>query len=173
MNYQKWVLSEAVLHLGEIQFYLPKKIDRFLRLYVDYRKLNQMNVKKKYSLPRIDDLFDQLGGSRYFSKIDSRSSYHQLKIWEQNIHKITFRTQYSHFKFLIILFGLTNAPIAFTDLMNQFFISYLDWFMVGFINDILVYSKTLEEHANHLRIVLQTLRDHQLYAKKVKCDFWG
>ena len=122
-----------------------------------------MTIKNKYSLPRIDDLFDQLRGSRYFSKIDLRSGYHQLKIREQRIPKTAFRTRYGHFEFLVMQFGLTNTPTIFMDLMNRIFKPYLDRFMVVFIDDILVYSITREEHANHLRIVLQNLRDHRLY----------
>ena len=131
-----------------------------------------MTVKNKYPLPRIDDLFNQLRGSRYFSKIDLRSSYHQLKIREQDVPKTAFRTRYGHFEFLVMSIGLTNASTIFMDLMNEIFKPYLDRFVVVFIDDILVYSKTREEHVNHLRIVLQTLRDHQLYAKREKLDFW-
>ena len=121
---------------------------------MDYHKLNQMTVKNKYSLPRIDDLFDQLGASRYFSKIDLRFGYHQLKIREQDIPKTGFRTRYGHFEFLVMPFGLTNAPTTFMDLINRIFKLYLDRFVVVFIDDILVYSKTREGHADHLRIVL-------------------
>ena len=149
-----------------------KKHDGSLRLCIDYRQLNRVTVKNKYPLPRIDELFDQLGGSRYYSKIDLRSGYHQLKIREDDIPKIAFRTRYGHYEFLVMPFGLTNAPAAFMDLMNRVFRPYLDQFVIVFIDDILVYSKTWEEHEQHLRIVLQTLREHQLYAKKEKCDFW-
>ena len=149
-----------------------KKHDGTLRLCVDYRQLNRVTVKNKYPLPRIDELFDQLGGSRYFSKIDLRSGYHQLRIKEEDIPKTAFRTRYGHFEFLVMSFELMNAPAAFMDLMNRIFRSYLDQFMIVFIDDILVYSKTWEEHDQHLRIVLQALREHQLYAKREKCEFW-
>ena len=149
-----------------------KKADGNLRLCVDYRKLNQMKIKNKYPLPRIDELFDQLGGSKFFSKIDLRSGYHQLRIREEDIPKTAFRTRYGHFEFLVMPFGLTNAPAAFMDLMNRVFRSYLDKFVVVFIDDILVYFETREEHAEHLTMVLQILRDHELYAKREKCDFW-
>ena len=117
-------------------------------------------------------MFDQLGGSRYFSKIDLRSGYHQLKIREEDIPKTAFRTRYGHFEFLVMPFGLTNAPAAFMDLMNRVFRPYLDRFVIVFIDDILIYSRTIGEHAEHLTVVLQTLREHQLYAKREKCDFW-
>ncbi|EXB73268.1 Transposon Ty3-I Gag-Pol polyprotein [Morus notabilis] len=132
-----------------------KKHDGSFRLCIDYRQLNRVTVKNKYPLPRIDELFDQLGGSRYYSKIDLRSGYHQLKIREDDIPKTAFRTRYGHYEFLVMPFGLTNAPAAFMDLMNRVFRPYLDHFVI--IDDILVYSKTWEEHEQHLRIVLQTL----------------
>ena len=119
-----------------------------------------MTIKNKYPLPRIDDLFDQLGGSWYFSKINLRSGYHQLKIWEQDVSKTAFRTCYGHFEFLVMPFGMINVTVAFMDLKNIIFRSYLDRFMVVFIEGILVYSKTREEHSSHMRIVLHTLRDH-------------
>lgn len=149
-----------------------KEANGTLRLCVDYRKLNQMIIRNKYPLPRIDELFDQLGGSKFFSKIDLRSRYHQLRIREEDIPKTAFRTRYGHFEFLLMPFGLTNSLAAFMDLMNRVFKPYLDKFVVVFIDDILVYSKTCEEHVEHLTIVLQILRDHQLYAKREKCDFW-
>jgi len=132
----------------------------------------KFSVKNKYPLPHIDDLFDQLAGAAIFSKIDLRTGYHQLKIKREDIPKTTFRTRYGHYEFLGLPFGLTNAPAYFMDLMNRVFHAYLDKFVVVFIDDILIYSKSREGHADHLRIVLQTLADHQLYAKLKKCDFW-
>ena len=131
-----------------------------------------MTIRNKYPLPWIDDLFDQLQGARKFSKIDLRSGYHQLKIKAADVRKTAFRTRYGHYEFLVMPFGLTNAPAAFMDLMNMVFNPYLDTFVIVFIDDILVYSRSEEEHAEHLRIVLQTLRDKQLYAKFSKCEFW-
>ncbi|KAL4377944.1 hypothetical protein GQ457_02G018140 [Hibiscus cannabinus] len=149
-----------------------KKKDESLRMCIDYRQLNKMTVKNKYPLPRIDDLFDQLEGATVFSKIDLRSGYYQLKVREQDVLKTAFRTRYGHYEFLVMPFGLTNAPAAFMDSMNRVFHEYLDQFVVVFIDDILVYSRTEEDHDRHLRLVLQTLLENQLYAKLSKCEFW-
>ena len=131
--------------------------------------MNKVTIKNRYPLPRIDDLFDQLQGASHFSKIDLRSGYHQLKIRREDIPKTAFRTWYGHYEFLVLPFGLTNAPAAFMDLMNRVFKPYLDKFVVVFIDGILIYLKS---HGEHLKIVLQTLRTHQLYAKLSKCEFW-
>ncbi|KAJ8765251.1 hypothetical protein K2173_011931 [Erythroxylum novogranatense] len=151
---------------------LVKKKDGTLRMCIDYRQLNRVTVKNRYPLPRIDDLFDQLRDAGVFSKIDLRSGYYQLRVKEMDILKTALRTRYGHYEFLVMSFGLTNAPAAFMDLMNRVFRPYLDQFIVVFIDDILVYSKNEHEHIDHLRIVLQTLRERQLYAKLSKCDFW-
>jgi hypothetical protein len=139
---------------------------------VDYRPLNDVTIKNKYPLPRIDILFDQLTGARVFSKIDLRSGYHQIRIRPEDIPKTAFTTRYGLFEYLVMSFGLTNAPAHFTYLMNSVFMPELDKFVVVFIDDILIYSKNEEEHAQHLRIVLMRLREHQLYAKFSKCAFW-
>jgi hypothetical protein len=148
------------------------KRDGTIRLCVDYRKLNEVTIKNKYPLPKIEDLFDQLNGARVFSKIDLRTGYHQLKARESNIPKTAFTTRYGLFEYTVMSFVLTNAPAYFMNLMNKVFMKFLDKFVVVFIDDILVYSKTEEEHAEHLRLVLGTLREHQLYAKFSKCEFW-
>jgi hypothetical protein len=149
-----------------------KKKDESLRICIDYRPLNAATIKNKYPLPRIDVLFDQLVGAKVFSKIDLRSGYHQIKIRASDIPKTAFSTRYGLYEFLVMSFGLTNAPAYFMYLMNSVFMPELDKFVVVFINDILVYSKNEEEHAGHLHIVLQRLREHHLYAKLSKCDFW-
>ena len=133
---------------------LVKKKDGSLRLCIDYRQLNWATICNQYPLPRIDELFDQLQGSRVYSKIDLRSGYHQLKVRENDVSKTAFRTRYGHYEFLVMPFELTNAPAAFIDLMNRVFQPYLDRFVIIFIDDILVYSGSSEEHSEHLRIVL-------------------
>jgi hypothetical protein len=142
-----------------------KKKDQTLRMCVDYRPLNEVTIKNKYPLPQINILFDQLTGARVFSKIDLRSGYHQIRIRPEDIPKTAFTTRYGLFEYLVMSFGLTNAPAHFTYLKNSVFMPELDKFVVVFIDDILIYSKTEEEHAQHLRIVLTRLREHQLYAK--------
>jgi hypothetical protein len=156
---------------GAPVIFVDKK-DGTQRMCVDYRSLNEVTIKNKYPLPRIDDLFDQLRGACVFSKIDLRSGYHQLKIWNSDIPKTTFTTRYSLYEYTVMSFGLTNAPAYFMYLMNKVFMEYLDKFVVVLIDDILVFSKTEEEHAKHLRLVLQKLREHKLYAKRSKCEFW-
>ncbi|KAG8499161.1 hypothetical protein CXB51_005577 [Gossypium anomalum] len=149
-----------------------KKKDGSMRLCIDYRQLNKMTIKNKYSLPWIDDLFDQLKGAAWFSKIDLRSGYYQLSVKESDVPKTTFRMRYGHYEFLVIPFNLTNTPAVFMYLMNRIFRPYLDKFVVVFLNDILIYFRDEVEHTEHLRTVLQTLRDNQLYAKFSKSEFW-
>ena len=149
-----------------------KKKDGILRLCIDYRQLNKMTIKNRYPLPRIDDLFDQLCGSTVFSNIDLRSRYHQVQIKDEYIFKTTFRTRYGHYEFVVMPFGITNAPVVFMCLMNNVMHKYLDKFVVIFIDNILIYSKCEEEHKEHLKFVLRELREHQLSAKFSKCDFF-
>ena len=139
---------------------------------IDYRQLNRVIIRNQYPLPRIHELFDQLQGSRVYSKIDLRPGYHQLRVQESDVPKTAFRTRYGHYEFLVMPFGLTNASVAFMDLMNQVFQLYLDRFVIVFIDDILVYSGSSEEHLEHLKIVLQILTKRQLYTKLSKCQFW-
>jgi hypothetical protein len=139
---------------------------------VDYRSLNDVTIKNKYPLPRIEDLFDQMRGARVFSKIDLISGYHKMKIRPSDIPKMAFSTRYGLYEFIVMSIGLTNAPAYFMNLMNKVFTEYLDKFVVVFIYDILIYSKNDSDHEEHLRMVLQKLRDNQLYAKYSKCEFW-
>jgi hypothetical protein len=149
-----------------------KKKDGSMRLCIDYRELNRVTIRNKYPLPRIDDLFDQLKGASVFSKIDLRSGYHQLRVREEDVQKTAMRTRYGHYEFVVMPFGLTNAPSVFMDLMNRVFHKYLDLFVVVFIDDILVYSTNHQEHEEHLKKVLDILREEKLFAKLKKCEFW-
>jgi hypothetical protein len=137
-----------------------KKKDGMLRLCVDFWQLNKVTVKNEYPLPRIDDIFYQLKDAKIFSKIDLISGYHQVRINDEDISKTAFRTRYDHYEFMVVLFGLSNAPVVFMCLMNGVFRDYLDKFVIVFLDDILVYSKSEEEHEKHLRMVLQVLRKH-------------
>lgn len=182
-----WELSELKKQLEELTksgFIQPskspfgapilfvKKKDGTMRMCIDYRALNEITVKNKYALPRVDELFDRLQGARYFSKIDLRSGYHQIRIDPDDIPKTAFRTRYGHFEFLVLPFGLTNAPATFMHLMHQTFRQELDEFVIVFLDDILIYSKTLEEHREHVRRVLEVLRKEKLYAKESKCELF-
>nr|KYP54983.1 Transposon Ty3-I Gag-Pol polyprotein [Cajanus cajan] len=148
---------------------LVKKKDGGSRLCDDYRQLSKLTIKNKYPLPRIDDLMDQLRGASVFSKIDLRSGYHQIKVKEGDIPKTVFRNRYGHYEYVVMP---TNAPAVFMDYMNRIFRPFLDKFVVVFIDDILIYSRTPEEHGEHLRLVLEILKAKQLYAKLSKCVFW-
>ncbi|GKD00166.1 putative reverse transcriptase domain-containing protein [Tanacetum coccineum] len=156
---------------GAPVLFVKKKDDSF-RMCIDYRELNNLTVKNRYPLTRIDDLFDQLQGSRLYSKIYLRSGYHQLRVRDEDIPKTAFRTRYGHYEFQVMPFGLTNAPTVFMDLMNRVCRPYLDKFVIVFIDDILIYSKTKEEHDAHLRLILELIKKEELYAKFSKCDFW-
>ncbi|GJS54201.1 putative reverse transcriptase domain-containing protein [Tanacetum coccineum] len=163
------------LHLGEAPSPMRQEERWFFpsfRMCIDYRELNKLTVKNRYPLPRIDDLFDQLQGSSIYSKIDLRSGYHQLRVREEDILKTAFRTRYGHYEFQVMPFGLTNAPAVFMDLMNRVCKPYLDKFVIVFIDDILIYSKSKKEHEGHLRQILKLLKKEELYAKFSKCEFW-
>ncbi|GJY21230.1 putative reverse transcriptase domain-containing protein [Tanacetum coccineum] len=176
--------SDQLKELSEKGFILPssspwgapvlfvKKKDGSFRMCIYYCERNKLTVKNRYPLPRIDDLFDQLQGSSVYSKIDLRSGYHQLCIREEDIPITAFRTRYGHFEFQVMPFGLTNAPAVFMDLMNRVCKPYLNKFVIVFIDDILIYSKSKEDHEEHLKIILGLLKKEKLYAKFSKCDFW-
>jgi hypothetical protein len=169
-------LKELKKQLTELPWGAPvlfvQKKDGSQRMCVDYRSLNDVTVKNKYPLPRIEDLFDQMRGARVFSKIDLRSGYHQMRIRPSDIPKTAFSTRYGLYEFTVMSFGLTNAPAYFMNLMNKVFMESLDRFVIVFIDDILIYSKSDSDQEQHLRLVLQKLRDNQLYAKFSKCEFW-
>ena len=176
-------LRKQLDELLELEFIRPSKSpwgapilfvskkDNNLRMCVDYRALNRLTVKNSYPLPRIDDIFDQLKGAQYFSKIDLRSGYHQIRLEKNSIPLTAFRTRYGHFEFLVLPFGLTNAPATFMNLMNEIFKDHLDLFVIVYLDDILIYSKTWKDHLRHIRIVLDILRKERLFGKISKCVF--
>ena len=138
---------------------------------VDYRALNKVTVKNKYSIPLIQDLFDRLCKVTYFTKLDLRSSYWQVRIARGDEPKTTYVTRYGSYEFLVMPFGLTNAPTTFYNLMNDLFYKFVDHFVVVYLDNIMIYSKSLKHHLEHLRKVLSKLIEHQLYVKKKKCEF--
>jgi hypothetical protein len=153
-------------------FIFIRKKDGSWRLCIDYRQLNKATIKNQYPLSRIDDLLDQMKGAMVFSKIDLQSGYHQLWIKEDDVPKTAFKTRFGHYEFTVLPFGLTNAPRVFMSLMNGVFCEYLDKFIQVFIDDILIYSWTTEEHDENLCLVLQCLQEHKLYGKLSKCSFY-
>jgi hypothetical protein len=168
---KKGYICPSVSPWGDPVLFIKKKYGT-LRLCIDFQQLNKVTIKNKYPLPRIDDLFDQLKDEKIFSKIDIKSGYHQVRIKEENISKTSFRTRHGHYEFTVVPFGLSNAPTFFMCLMNSVFQEYLDKFVIVFLDEILVYSKSEEEKEHHLRMVLQVIREHQLYAKLRKCSFY-
>jgi hypothetical protein len=170
------LLGKGYIHPSSSPWACPvlfvKKKDQSLRLCVDYQALNAVMVKNKYPLPCIDIPFDRHANAKVLSKVDLHSCYHQIKIRPENIPKTAFSTRYGLYEYLVMSFRLTNAPAHFMYLMNSVFIPKLDKFVVVFIDDILIYSKSEEEHVWHLYVILQRLWDHQLYAKFRKCAFW-
>jgi hypothetical protein len=149
-----------------------KKKDGSMRMCIDYRALNKITVKNKYPLPRVDELFDRVRGAKYFSKIDLRSGYHQVRIAQEDIEKTAFRTRYGHYEFTVLPFGLTNAPATFMHMMQLIFRDHLDDFVIVFLDDILIYSKSFDDHIRHVEKVLRLLRANKLYAKTSKCEFF-
>jgi hypothetical protein len=146
--------------------------DKELCLCVDYRLLNAVTIKNKYPLPRIDILFDQLAGAQVFSKIDLCSGYYQIKIHAEGIPKTAFTTRYGLYEYLAISFGLMNVPAHFMYLMDSAFMPVLDQFVMVSLTTFWCIQRVWEEHKEHFRIALQRIREHQLYAKFSKCEFW-
>ena len=142
------------------------------RLCIDYRDLNRITIKDRYPLPRVDELIDRLFGAKYFTKLDLRSGYHQVRVAEEDIQKTAFNTRYGQFEYLVVPFGLTSAPSTFMALMNHILNPYLDKFAIAYLDDVLIYSKTLEEHQQHVCTILDEFRKHKLYAKESKCEFF-
>jgi len=164
----KGYIRPSVSPLGTPILFMKKK-DGILKIFIDYRQLNKVTIKNMYPLPRIDDLFNKLKGATMFLNIDLRSGYHQIRIKQEDIYKTNFQTRYGNYEFVVVPFRLTNAPTTFMCLMNSVLCLYLDKLVIMFIDDILVYSKSKEDH---LATVLRLLREHQLYAKLKKCSFF-
>jgi hypothetical protein len=148
-----------------------KKKDGTMRMCINFRDLNKKTIKNRYPIPWIDELLDELHGSIYFTKIDLRSGYHQIKMREEDISKIAFRCHYNHYKFLVMPFGLTNVPTTFQYCMNHVFKKQLRKHLLVFIDDLLIYSKTCEEHLRHVDQILSIMEEQSLYANESKCEF--
>jgi len=168
---EKQFIRPSVSPWGALVLLVKKKYGS-MRLCVDYRQLNKVTIKNRYPLPRIDDLMDQLVGAEVFSKIDLRSEYHHIRVKAKDISKTAFRTRYVHYEYSVMPFGVSNAPGVFMEYMNRIFHPFLDRFVVVFIDDILVYLKSEEEHDEHLRVLLGVLKEKKLFAKLSKYEFW-
>lgn len=164
-----WIQPSSSPYSANVLFVTKK--DGTLRMVYDYRALNAITIRNRYPLPRIDDLFDQLQGAKYLSSLDLQTGYNQIRIKPEDVPLTAFTTPFGHFEFKVLTFGLTNAPATFQALMNKIFSKYLGKFVLIYLDDVVVFSRTLEEHIEHLRLVLETLREQKLYAKLSKCTF--
>ena len=167
---QGWIRPSSSPYGSPILF-IPKKDGKW-RMCIDYRALNRITVKNRYPLPKVDELMDRLHGARYFTKIDLYSGYHQIRVQESNIEKTAFVSRYGSFEYLVMPFGLCNAPATFQRIMNTILRDGLDKFVLVFLDDILVYSRMREEHIQHLCSILSRLRSEKFYGRLAKCDFF-
>ena len=167
---QGWIRPSSSPYGAPILF-IPKKDGKW-RMCIDYRALNKITVKNRYPLPKVEELMDRLHGARYFTKIDLSSGYHQIRVRESDIHKTAFVSRYGSFEYMVMPFGLCNAPATFQRVMNTMLREGLDKFVLVFLDDILIYSRTLEEHIHHIRAVLERLRSEKFYGRLFKCDFF-
>ena len=163
-------IRPSVSPYGAPILFVPKKDGRW-RLCIDYRALNKQTIKDRFPLPRIDELLERLGTARVFTALDLASGYHQIGVAEGAIERTAFRTNRGHFEFIVMPFGLANAPATFQRLMNEIFKNELNEFVLVYLDDILIFSKTMEEHWQHLRIALQRLREAKLFGRLHKCEF--
>jgi Reverse transcriptase (RNA-dependent DNA polymerase) len=166
------VIQPSTSPFGAPVLFVAKK-DGSLRMCVDYRQLNKITVKNKYPLPRIDDMLDRLAGAKYFSTIDLKSGYHQIRLSDEDVYKTAFTTPFGLYEWRILPFGLANAPAVFQSVMNRTLQPYLGKFAMVYIDDVITYSKTAEEHEQHLRLVLQALRENHFYANAEKCNIFA
>eukprot|EP00889_Picochlorum_renovo_P005491 jgi/Picre1/32521/NNA_007867.t1 len=167
----KRIIEPSTSPFGSNVLFVKKK-NGDLRMCVDYRMLNQQTVKDSYPLPNIDELLDQLSGAKYFTALDLNSGYHQIPVAKKDKHKTAFRTRYGSYQFRVMPFGLTNAPATFQAWMNEMLKPHMDAFVVVFLDDILIFSKTKEEHKEHVRTVLQCFKENKVYLNMKKCEFF-